>query len=107
MSVQNHIRVIGRNREKSEIGSAENMVVFDLSAVPDQEWTTIFTNGFEERLEFLPLEFYNVQPRFKGKTLSVIVPAKADLRSLEQGLRAVAEIANTDHCPDDHSPDQS
>jgi|GEM_PF-5465212 len=106
MSIQNRIRVVGRNRARSQTGvaaSAENTVVFDLSSTPDQEWTTIFQSAWEQRLDYLPLEFINIQPFFDGSTLSVVVPRDLDVRRLEREFQAVAQTASKEHCPDDHS----
>lgn len=106
MSNQHHIRITGRNRTKSLIGvpsSTENTIVFDLSAIPDQEWTTIFSFTWEQRLEFLPIDFANIQPRFEDDTLIVVTPSTLDMRLLERELQNIAEIANREHCPDDHT----
>lgn len=106
MSNQHHIRITGRNRTKSQTGvptSTENTIVFDLSITPDQEWTTIFTNAFEQHSDSLPLEFAAVDPVFEGNTIRVVTPTNLDLRRLGREFQRIAEIANREHCPDDHT----
>ena len=105
MSIQNHIRVSGRNRTKSQGSvpdSAESTVVFDLSAAPDREWTTIFHNVWEQRLDHLPLDYINIEPIFDDSTLTVVVPRGINLMQLEREFQAVARTASREHCPDDH-----
>lgn len=90
---QEDIYIIKRNEgyiEEGEPDDKEDTISFELSSAPDQYWTTIFINTWEQNLSNLPTEFYNTQPKFEGSTLFINVPKTLNLRWTEEKLR--------DHC---------
>lgn len=96
-SKRENIWIIKRNKDDIQEGvpySGEDTISFKLSSEPDQYWTTIFINSWENYLQNLPPEAVNIQPRFEDAKMIVNVSKKLSLRWIEEKLREVNLLVN-------------